>query len=87
MAYEIKIASDARKYLEKLDKPTRKRFSEQLADLRVDPWNNSKHLVNTKPEARSCRVGDWRIVLAIHEADQVVVISTIQPRGQVYKRL
>ncbi len=87
MPYRIQVGSQAKKYLEKLDKPTRQRFADQLEALRTDPWGNSKHLVNMKPEARSCRVGGWRIVLAIHEADKVVVISMIQPRGQVYDRL
>lgn len=84
--YEIQVASQARKYIEKLDAPTKKRFRDQIDELKKDPWGNSKPVVNTKPPIRSCRIGGWRIVLQIWAEDKKVLIAMVYPRGQVYER-
>lgn len=82
--YTIQVASDPAKYIRKLDKPTRQRFKKQLDELAADPLNNSKHLTNSK--SRSCRVGDYRMLLEIHEADRTVIVSAVGPRGQIYDK-
>jgi mRNA-degrading endonuclease RelE of RelBE toxin-antitoxin system len=33
------------------------------------------------------RVGDWRILLFIDEQEEVVEVTAIGPRGQVYREL
>jgi mRNA interferase RelE/StbE len=85
--YRIEVGSKARKYIEKLDKPNRKRFAEQLEDIKKDPAGNSKPIVNSDPPLRSSRVGGWRIVLSVDDVGKVVVITTVMPRGQVYDRV
>jgi mRNA interferase RelE/StbE len=85
--YKLQIGKQAEKYISKLDKPTRKRFANQLESLKADPMGNSKAIVNSDPPARSCRVGDWRIVFSLNEENRVVIVSMVLPRGQVYDRI
>jgi mRNA interferase RelE/StbE len=83
--YRIEVSSDPAKYIKKLDKPTRERIKKQLDELALDPMKNSKHLVNSA--SRSCRVGDFRILFEIIEAERIILISAIGPRGQIYEKL
>lgn len=87
MAYRVEVSKQAQKYIEKLDKPSRDRFAEQMGEICKDPLGNSKPIVNSDPPVRSSRVGKWRIVIAINDAKQVVIIAMVQPRGQVYGRI
>lgn len=89
LPYAIEVSKQAAKYINRLDRPSRERFLKQIKELAKDPLGNSKPLVNTDPPARSCRVGDWRIVLSILDGNEppVVLIDMVQPRGQVYSRL
>lgn len=78
------VGKQAKKYIEKLDKPTRERFAKQFSEIEKDPINNSGAIVNSDPPLRSSRVGTWRIIFSINETDQILLITTVLPRGQVY---
>lgn len=84
MSYRIELATQPKKYLEKLDRAARDRFAVRLEDLKKDPFGISKPLVNH--DARSCRVGDWRIIFRV-ELNEVLLVVKIQPRGDVYKNI
>jgi mRNA interferase RelE/StbE len=86
LPYRIEVAKQARNYIEKLDKPSKERFRIRLDEISQDPWGESKQLVNINPPARSCRVGNWRIVFSIDDENRVIIIAKVMPRGQVYDR-
>jgi len=43
--------------------------------------------METNPNRRYSRVGDWRIIFQIIEEQKVIEVSTIQHRSRVYKDL
>src|SRR5258708_4545024 len=85
--YFVQLGSQAKKYIQRLDKPSRNRFAEQLKEIEKDPLGSSGPLVNTKPPLRSTRVGGWRIIFSINEKDRTILISSVLPRGQSYDRI
>ncbi len=85
MPLQIKITKTPLKYLESLDKPTRKRISDKLDAIARDPLDPrlSKRLaVDTR---RTARVGDYRIIFEID--GDLLIVDEIGPRGQIYRTL
>lgn len=82
---ESRIASDALKYFKSLDKTTQRRIKDKIAELEQD----SQNIRTSKPlrgsQKRSARVGSYRILFLI-EGD-VLLISDIGPRGQIYREI
>ena len=84
MSLQIKITSTPLKYLESLDKPTRKRINGKLIAIAANPFDPrlSKQLtVSTK---RTARVGNYRILFEID--GEFLIVAEIGPRGQVYRK-
>ena len=85
MPYRIAVTKLALKHLEKLGKPDKERIVRRLKDLESDPYSKSKNIVNSEPVRRTSRVGTWRVVFRVIEAEKVIVIADIDTRGEVYK--
>jgi mRNA interferase RelE/StbE len=85
LPYRPAVANSARRYWDKLDADVKERIREKIKALCNDPMSvpSSKPL-NTAYN-RSARVGDYRILFAVMVKEQVIVISNIGPRGQVYR--
>ena len=88
MSYGIEVSHRADKMLGRLDRKTVTRIRERIDQLAFDPFNprNSDELEMIKGQ-RYSRVGDWRIIYEIREADQTVFVITVQHRSRVYKEL
>jgi mRNA interferase RelE/StbE len=82
---ESRLASDALKYFKSLDKTTQKRIKDKIAELEQDPQNirTSKPLKGA--QKRSARVGSYRILFLIE--GNILLISDIGPRGQIYRNV
>lgn len=85
MALEIKLTATAYKYLQSLDKPTKKRIQEKLnaIALALTEPRLSKPLIDISK--RTARVGGYRIFFEIE--GNMLIVSDIGPRGQIYKRV
>ena len=85
MPLEIRLTATAKKYLDSLDKPTRKRIAEKLKAIAEAPSDArlSKPLVGA--DKRSARIGQYRILFVTDEFFLTVV--DIGPRGQIYRNL
>lgn len=88
MKYEVRVSRQAEKELERLDRKTLKRIQIRVDDLAGNPLNPrlSKQL-EMDPSKRYSRVGNWRIIFAVNEADQILEVATVQHRGKVYKKI
>lgn len=87
MRFTVKLTRPVQAYLARLDVPTRDRMEAALELLANDPYHpGTKQLTNAR-RLRSVRVGGWRIVYRVDDGDQIVIVETIAPRGQVYRRL
>jgi mRNA interferase RelE/StbE len=83
--FAIEYTRDAAKALKSMPKTTAVLIMKKVSALAADPFapnNNVKKLVN-RPECR-LRVGDWRILYAVHEGRLVIEVIRITPRGGAY---
>ena len=83
--YHIEITSGARKEIQKLDKPTIKKFDKAIVNLQNNPFQNTTEKLTKHPDADyRYRIGNWRILFTI--INDVIYIVHIWPRGKNYKK-
>ena len=82
--FRVELSQQAASYLRRLDQPTKERIVAKLSEIAKDPSAYSKGLVG-RGGARAGRVGPYRIVFDINVQRNVVEVSAILPRGDVYK--
>ena len=86
MTWKVIIHRNARKALERLDRPARQRIAEKiqaLGDNPDDPVLDVKVLAGTL--GYRLRVGGWRIIFRRERVVRIITIEQIKPRGDVYK--
>ena len=85
MIWTVRLAKTAERELESLERRTRGRVIEALRDLADDPkyGPNVQKLAGRERWRR--RVGDFRIIYELHEAEIVVLVLTIGNRREVYR--
>src|SRR5262249_15032309 len=85
--YEMEFWARALKRINALDKPLRRRVWNCLAELCDDPRPaGCLKLVGYKNRWR-VRVGDYRIVYAIADADLLITVTGAGHRGSIYDSL
>ena len=87
-AYNVLWSKQAVNYLQRLDSTTKKRIVLHVDWLAEDPHSST---LDIKPLAGNpgifrLRVGKYRIIFSIEEEIKLLSISSIMPRGDVYKR-
>jgi len=86
MIYHIEIYRQAQKTLDYLDKTTLHRINAKILELMKDPYSpRVSRPMQTMPETRYSRVGDWRIIYLVHEEIQTIDIIAVSPRGRAYR--
>ena len=79
----FKLTSDAKKYLDSLDKESANRIYDSLRKAtKTPPYGDIKTLQGSNGLYR-LRVGDLRIIFSIDNNNMIVF--KISPRGQAYK--
>jgi mRNA interferase RelE/StbE len=77
----------AERALDRLPTDRRRQILSRIKDLAADPM---RHGVNVKPLAGSdlfrLRVGDYRVLFSLDEAEEVLTVELIRTRGNIYKR-
>lgn len=83
-----KISGTAQKYILSLDKPTRKRIADKIEELCKDPINIRTSKPLTASYKRSARVGSYRILFTLAEenGNQILLVSDVGQRGQIYRK-
>jgi mRNA interferase RelE/StbE len=83
---KIQFSDEALKYVKRLDRPTKERIAEELGKIAKDPFNPTLSiLLRGNTAKRRARVGSYRLILLI--TTDVVLVTDVAPRGQVYKDL
>lgn len=85
MTYRIELRPAAVRALEKLDPPIHRRMQGAIALLAKDPRPPGARALRGRPGFR-VRVGDYRIVYAVHDDVLLVVVITVGHRRDVYER-
>ena len=78
---KIEYSKKTVKYINSVDKPTRKRLREAIEKI---PLGDIKRLQGIENGYR-LRVGDLRVLFSIE--DNIVYVDNIVSRGQAYKRI
>jgi len=85
MTHRVHIFPEARKTLKKLDRTLSARIVKRLEELAQGPFNpRLSRQMETDPETRYSRVGDWRIIYQVEEDQQIINITAIRPRSRAY---
>ncbi len=83
--YRIELRPAAVRALRKLDPPIRRRVQGAIALLAQDPRPPAARALKGRPGLR-VRVGDYRVIYAIHDEVLLVVVVTLGHRRDIYDR-
>ena len=84
LLYEVRIAASADKELAGLPRMLRERIIEKFDEISKDPrGTDSKKLDDATYRVR---VGDYRIVYHVNDAEHTVLVTRIRHRREVYRR-
>ena len=88
MSFQIEVSHRADKMVGRLDRKTATRIRDRIDQLALDPFNPriSDELEMVKGQ-RYSRVGDWRIIYQVREAEYTVFVVTVQHRSRIYKEM
>ena len=88
MIYELKYEAKAVKQIKKLDPATRKFIKSWIEKnlLNTDnPRQHGKGLTGSLSQYWRYRVGDYRILAEIHDAEIIIIIVEIGHRRDIYR--
>ena len=87
MSYGLDLSHQAKKALKLLDKAIIKRLEQRFLELSLAPHDPrlSKPLEMGEGELTS-RVGKWRILYSVNEAEKTIYVFSIEPREKAYRR-
>jgi mRNA interferase RelE/StbE len=85
--YELTLTRKAQKFYEEVDTSLAERLNRCFDQLRENPYEhpNIKRLKGTFSGLLRYRVGDWRVVYRIDEAQSLITILLIAHRSDVYQ--
>ena len=84
--YTITIERSARKSLDRIERPTRRRIESTIDELATDPRPHG-YTKLTAIDAYRLRVGDYRIVYTIDDTIKIVDVTHIGHRSSIYKEV
>ena len=84
--YQIKFTKQAYKALRRLPSDVVGRIRDKLAQVAKDPYGQYKNV--TKLQNRTgyrLRIGDWRVIYDVEDAELVILVLKVGPRGDIYR--
>ena len=85
MVYDIEFSETALRQFKKLDKGLQKRIITTLERIRFRPGPYVTKLVGDK--GYRLRVGDYRVLMDIHEDKMIILVLKVGHRKNIYKSL
>jgi len=82
--YEVVFARSARKELESLDRTLAIRILSRIEKLVVNPRPAGAHKLRGSRTLWRLRIGDYRVVYAVHDDHRLVDIVAIRHRREAY---
>ena len=82
--YKVVLYKSAQKKIKKLPKNLKTKILDSIQILALSP-SVGKKLHGKLSGSRRLRIGDFRIIYDIYEAEKVIVVHTVGSRGDVYK--
>jgi len=85
--WQVIVERAAEKRMARLPRDVRKRLSDAIDRLEENPRHPGVIQLTGYPNLYRVRVGDWRIIFTIRDAQLVVVVIEVDARGSVYRQL
>ena len=85
MSYSILVELKALRQLQRIPPPHRQRVRSAVLDLAENPRPPNARKLTGRPAWR-IRIGDYRVIYEIDDANATVLVVVIGPRGDVYRR-
>jgi len=83
--FKVKFSKISAKFLKKCDFPIYERIIEKIKELEKNPFpSDSLRVINRKEKVFRIRVGDYRIIYALFNDENILFISEINKRGKIY---
>jgi len=83
--HEVRLHPEAVRAYRRLQGPMRERVAEAIDALGAEPRSRGAVKLAGRNDFR-IRVGDYRIVYAVDDAERVVLVARIAHRREVYRR-
>jgi mRNA interferase RelE/StbE len=87
VAYRLEVTAAARRDLQTLPPAMLPRMDARLSALTEDPRPHGVERLRGSRGLLRVRVGDYRIIYEIDDADQVVTVARVRHRRDVYRGL
>jgi mRNA interferase RelE/StbE len=84
--YSVELRPSAEKSLDKLDGRSRARILRKIIALAVDPRPPGVKALTDEQGLWRIRIGDYRVVYEINDAELLVLVVRIAHRSDVYRR-
>ena len=83
--YQIAFTPAAQRQLATLDPPTQRRVAHRIEALGLAPRPPGAEALKGGQGELRIRIGDWRIIYTVHDAELLVLVIKIGYRGDVYR--
>ncbi len=70
--------------MNKLDKPIKERIWSKLQEAKVEPFRYFEKLVEI--DGFKLRIGDWRVISDINTPKQVIIVTKVGHRKNIYEK-
>ena len=85
--YQLKYRPQARNYLAKLPIKIKSRIVDKLHQIKENPDDPNLDVDQLKGGlGYRLRVGQYRVIYALHKEQLIIEVVRIRPRGDIYKR-
>lgn len=84
--YTVYLKPAAERALKKLDPPALRRVASAIDGLGTNPRPSGAAALQGEPGLLRIRVGDYRIIYAVHDEVLTVLVVTLGHRRDVYRR-
>jgi mRNA interferase RelE/StbE len=88
LAWTVKLSDDAKRDLQKLDKPIQKRiaaFLQERIQAAENPRASGKALQGNLSGLWRYRVGDYRLLCRVEDEELIVLVIEIGHRREIYR--
>ena len=84
--YRVILEKPAQKTMERLPRNLRERLAAAMEELGLNPRPHGYVQLKGQYGLFRIRIGDWRIIYAIHDDELLVLVVDVGSRGGIYDR-
>jgi len=84
--FDVKLTNSANKFLKNCHSNVFERIAKKIEKLRIQPYLSETISIKSNVKQYRVRVGNYRIIYRVDEANKVIFIIKIDKRSKIYKR-